>query len=574
MDSITPLFTPFTSSTSRVADVTNTLPHATRVGSLEEALGYHTSYLTSRARVADQVEALLAMKKAGRQLTTSLTSWLASRHDRAACDASLAFIDQWLSREGAFDGDIKALGESASLLPKLSLWTLAKDGWGAGSDTPGLHAFLASGGDTNVLLAASLPSLDAPPTPTTPPRRDMGLYALNYGGVYVASCSPATHPEQAAAAMAAADSFPGPSLVVCLAAPTPGEAAAAVDSGAWPLYRWDPRLDGASSTSSAFTLDSPKLRKDLADFVARDSHFALLASPSGGVGGGGEEEEKKEEGGADAAAAPAALQSSFSRLMGALQLPPLHIRFASDGGNAEGVAKRLGAEAKRRGFPSVSIATLDSVVAEGEGKEGGVVGVMGDWKAALFVVSTAGQGEYPVNGRAFAKALDAAAASASASATAATTGTSATPSPSAPGPLSHLNYAVFGLGDSHYWPRKEHAHFFNSPSIHLHTTLGAPALGAVPMYGRGSGDDQSTGGYNADLKAWLPGLWSALGVGLPEDAGGGGGGCPQGPRPRGHQAHLQLPAGHHCPGPHGHLHGRPVLRGHHPHKVPWHLPAG
>jgi len=439
-----------------------------------------------------------------------------NREDSKKCEESLAFVDQWLEREGAFDADIKAVKMASALLPKLSLWTVAGDGWGNGSDTPGLHNFLACGADTNVMLLATDPSRDDASIPTTgtPPRRDLGLYALNYGGVYVASCSPATHPEQAAAAMAAAASYPGPSLVVCLTSSSVAEAQAAIDSGSWPLYRWDPRLDSptAGEEGGAMTLDSPKLRKDLADFVARDSRFALLASSTPTNLPPNETLEGVASNTVSVAATPTPeiLDASFSRLMGALQLPTLHILFASDGGNAEGVARRLGGEAKRRGFPAVNISTLDAAVTASEGKDGGLLGFLGESKNVIFVVSTAGQGEFPGNGRAFAKTLAAAAADVK---------------ENSPPPLSSLSFAVFGLGDSHYWPRKEHAHFFNKPSIDLHSTLASPSMGARPLTPRGSGDDQSVGGFNADLKGWLPGLWASLGVSLPEDNSGDGGGA-------------------------------------------------
>ena len=137
------------------------------VKSLEEALGYHMSYLNSRTRLADQVEVLLAAKKCGRQLTTSLSQWLLNREDSKKCEESLASVDQWLEREGAFDADIKAVKMASALLPKLSLWTVAGDGWGNGSDTPGLHNFLACGADTNVMLLATDPSRDDASIPTT-----------------------------------------------------------------------------------------------------------------------------------------------------------------------------------------------------------------------------------------------------------------------------------------------------------------------------------------------------------------------------------------------------------------------
>ena len=475
----------------------------TRCGGLEEAFGAHAAHAVARARLADRVEALLAAKKAGRQLTASLSAWLAAREDAAACAEALAFSDQWLAREAPFEPEVKAVLAAAALLPKRAQWTLAGDGWGAGSDTAALHHFLAADFASVTVLVASDPSAAADAKGAAP-RRDVGLYALNYGGCYVASCSTAS-PAHLAAAAAEAAAFPGPALLVVLAAPSAAAAEAAAASGAWPLYRWDPRKEG--SEAGAFALDSQKLRDDLAAFVARDAHLALLANAAPRLEG---EEAAEAAAAAAAAAAPAALSQSFARLMGAIELPPLEVLFASDGGNAEGLAKRIGAEARKRGYGAVTLRTFDAAVAAGGA--GRLLAHLAALPAAVFVVSVAGQGEYPANGRAFAKAIDAAVAAAAAAAAAGDAAAAA--------PLAALKYAVFGLGDSNYWPRKEHAHFFNKPSIDLAAAL--RALGGAALAPRGSGDDQSSGGFLADFRAWAPALWAALGVGVPGEDGSEG----------------------------------------------------
>ena len=475
-------------------------------GGLAEAFGAHAAYAAARGRLADRVEALLAGKRAGRQLTASLSSWLLARHDAAACAAALAFSDQWLAREAPFEAEVKAVQDSAALLPKRSLWTLAGDGWGAGSDTASLHAFLASGLDLNVLLLASDPSA-AGDAQAPSPRRDVGLYALMYGGCYVASCS-ASNPAQLADAMAEAHAYQGPSIVVLLLAPTPAAATAACDSGVWPLYRWDPRKEAAAQP--AFTLDSAKLREDLASFVARDAHLAMLANAQPVLPEGKEEAEFEAAAAAPPAATAAALSQSYQRLMGAIELPPLHILFASDGGNAEGLSKRIASEARKRGYGSVTLATLDSTLSAPEG----VLPHLARLGTALFVLSTAGQGEFPANGRGFWKTMEKALEAARGEAEGGGKGDAAAP------PLAALSFGVFGLGDSNYWPRKEHAHYFNKSSIDLYGAL--RALGGKVLVPRGSGDDQSSGGFLGDFRRWAPGLWAALGVGIAGEDGSEG----------------------------------------------------
>ena len=107
----------------------------------------------------------------------------------------------------------------------------------------------------------------------------------------------------------------------------------------------------------------------------------------------------------------------------------------------------------------------------------------------VFITSTAGQGEPPQNGRLMMKAL-------------------------AKQPTGLLNeetrFAVFGMGDSHYWPRPEDAGFYNKPGKDLDKRLAE--LGASRMLNLGLGDDQDADGWQTGYKAWEPQLWKALGV--------------------------------------------------------------
>ena len=522
-----------------------TLPEASWVraaGGPEEALGRHLAHISARSRAADSITALLASPSPpGRQLAASLTAWLAGRFSAPLCAAALAFTDQWFAREGAFDPAIRAIPQA--LLPKRSQWTILGDGWGAGSDIAALHHFIASGEDLNALVLATDPagSVGA----GAAPRRDVGLYALNYGGVYVASCCPAIAPAQFARALAEADAWHGPSVVLALVPPAEGSAGeeaarASIASGVWPLYRFDPAVEekegggaaaavdaaagaagaagGAAAAlpppaaTEAFSLDSEKLRQDLSDFLARSAHLSLLAATEPALP---EALAAVNSGAASGAAAGfAALHASFDKLMGALQLPPMRVLFGSDGGNAEGVAKRVAAEAAKRGFaasparPMDAAADLAELIAAAAAPEASS-------SVYVLVVGTAGQGEFPSNARAFWKALTAASAAHAAAAA------SATPeAPLAAPPLRGLRFAVVGLGDSNYWPRKEQRHFFNKASVDLFTCLST--LGAFPLLERASCDDQSAGGFQADFRRWAPSLWAALGVGAPGDDGSEG----------------------------------------------------
>src|SRR5258708_21921870 len=108
-----------------------------------------------------------------------------------------------------------------------------------------------------------------------------------------------------------------------------------------------------------------------------------------------------------------------------------------------------------------------------------------------FITSTAGQGEFPQNGRDTSKALNAAAARSEKL-------------------FEMLKYTVFGLGDSHYWPRPQDAHYYNKPSKDLDARL--EILGADRIAPLGLGDDQDADGSETGYKIWEPLLWKALKV--------------------------------------------------------------
>ena len=81
-------------------------------------------------------------------------------------------------------------------------------------------------------------------------KKDLGLMAMTYGHVYVAKVAFGAKDQQTVKAFAEAESYPGTSLIIayshCIAhgydmARGPEQQKLAVDSGHWPLYRFDPR---------------------------------------------------------------------------------------------------------------------------------------------------------------------------------------------------------------------------------------------------------------------------------------------------------------------------------------------
>ncbi len=109
--------------------------------------------------------------------------------------------------------------------------------------------------------------------------------AMTYGYVYVASISMGASKQQTMKAFVEAESYPGPSLIICYApcinqgirkgmGKTQLEAKLAVDAGYWPMYRYNPLLKDEGK--NPFILDSKEPDGTLQEFLSGENRFAAL----------------------------------------------------------------------------------------------------------------------------------------------------------------------------------------------------------------------------------------------------------------------------------------------------------
>jgi hypothetical protein len=112
------------------------------------------------------------------------------------------------------------------------------------------------------------------------PKKDLALHAMSYGHVYVARIAMGAKMQQTVQALQEAESWPGPSLVIayspCIAhgydmAKGPEQQKLMVDSGAWPLVRFDPRR--AAAGENALRLDSGPPKAKVADYMKNEARF-------------------------------------------------------------------------------------------------------------------------------------------------------------------------------------------------------------------------------------------------------------------------------------------------------------
>lgn len=357
-----------------------------------------------------------------------------------------------------------------------STWLVGSDAWSYDLGNSGVHQVLSSKKNINVLLIDSEPYQHR--SESQQRKKDVGLYAMNFGHVYVASVAVYSSYSQLLTAFLEAAKFNGPSIVLAYlpyhsekdtSLEVLKETKVAVESGYWPLYRYDP----SKEEEEAFALDSAVIKRELQDFLDRENRLTLLSKKYPDFSrnlaqSASDSITRKQERKA---------KQAYEQLLEGLSGPPLHVYYASDGGNAASLAKRLSNRAVARGLKATVMSMDDVVLEDLPGEEN-----------VIFITSTAGQGEFPQDGKALWDALKS----------------------STDLDLNALNFSVFGLGDSLYWPRKEDKHYYNRPSKELFKKLEVSA--AKPIIPLGLGDDQDADGYQTAYGPWEASLWEALGV--------------------------------------------------------------
>jgi len=188
------------------------------------------------------------------------------------------------------------LATLADALARRTVWIVGGDGWAYDIGFGGLDHVLASGRDVNVLVLDTevYSNTGGQASKSTPrgavakfaaggkhtAKKDLGLIAAAYGSVYVAQVALGADNPQTVKALAEAEAFPGPSLVIayshCIAhgiemATAMAHQKEAADSGYWPLYRYDPRLE------HPFQLDSRPPKIPVGEFTSKENRFASLA---------------------------------------------------------------------------------------------------------------------------------------------------------------------------------------------------------------------------------------------------------------------------------------------------------
>jgi pyruvate-ferredoxin/flavodoxin oxidoreductase len=195
--------------------------------------------------------------------------------------------------------EARRLALIADYLVRKSVWILGGDGWAYDIGYGGLDHVLSLGRDVNILVLDTevYSNTGGQQSKATPrgaaakfaaagkpgAKKDLTMMAMTYGNVYVARVAWGARDEQTLRAFIEADSYPGTSLIVayspCIAhgydlAFGAEQSKLAVESGYWPLFRYDPRR--VAEGKNPLQLDSGPPKVDLARFAYNETRFRMV----------------------------------------------------------------------------------------------------------------------------------------------------------------------------------------------------------------------------------------------------------------------------------------------------------
>jgi pyruvate-ferredoxin/flavodoxin oxidoreductase len=197
------------------------------------------------------------------------------------------------------DPRVNDLLSIADNLVKKSVWIIGGDGWAYDIGYGGLDHVLAAGRNVNILVLDTevYSNTGGQASKSTPraavakfaakgkglPKKDLGMIAMAYGYVYVARVAMGANDQHTLKAFLEAEAFDGPSLIIayshCIAHGIDmrrglDQQKAAVNSGFWPLYRFNPAL--ADEGKNPLTIDSKDPTISFEEYAYNETRYRML----------------------------------------------------------------------------------------------------------------------------------------------------------------------------------------------------------------------------------------------------------------------------------------------------------
>ncbi len=234
----------------------------------------------------------------GTELVTAILN--ANQSDDAGIEAQRERVTQLKKKlEKSSDTRAKDLISIADALVKRSVWIIGGDGWAYDIGYGGLDHVLASGRNVNILVLDTevYSNTGGQSSKSTPraavakfamsgkgmPKKDLGLIAMSYGYVYVAKVAMGANDQQTLKALLEAESYDGPSLIIayshCIAhgydmVKGLDQQKLAVQSGHWPIFRYDPRL--AIQGQNPLVIESKEPSIPFSQYAYNETRYKML----------------------------------------------------------------------------------------------------------------------------------------------------------------------------------------------------------------------------------------------------------------------------------------------------------
>ena len=267
----------------------------------EYGYGMYLGVRQIREKLADLMQQSLA-QGVPEAVGNAFRQWLASKDDGEASrtlSANVVAALTGINRNG--NRPLEEILEKKDFLVKKSIWIIGGDGWAYDIGYGGVDHVLASGDNVNLFVMdteiySNTGGQSSKATPTAAVakfaaagkkirKKDLGLMAMSYGYVYVAQIAMGANMNQTIKAIAEAESYNGPSLIIAYApcishgissgmGTSIAEEKKAVDAGYWHLYRFNPELREAGK--NPFQLDSKEPTASFKDFLKGEVRYTQL----------------------------------------------------------------------------------------------------------------------------------------------------------------------------------------------------------------------------------------------------------------------------------------------------------
>ncbi len=271
----------------------------------EFGFGMHLGVKQLREKLADLANELLSLDIT-EDIKQALSQWLVSYDEGEASKVASVNLVKALSNYKSTDDTqnklITEILEKQDYLIKRTVWIVGGDGWAYDIGYGGLDHVLASGEDVNVLvfdteIYSNTGGQSSKATPISAiakfassgkkqSQKDLAALMMTYGNVYVAQVSLGGDRNQTLKAIAEAEAYKGPSIIIAYAPcinhglkEGMGRSVAneqqAVEAGYWHMFRYNPELKAQGK--NPFTLDSKEPKSSFRDFLLAQVRFSSLA---------------------------------------------------------------------------------------------------------------------------------------------------------------------------------------------------------------------------------------------------------------------------------------------------------